>query len=46
MVGVGPGSSEQDYAAADIMTDNALLQDAQEGIAAFLEKRKPAWRGE
>jgi enoyl-CoA hydratase/carnithine racemase len=32
--------------AAGVMTDNALRHDAQEGIAAFLEKRRPEWRGE
>ena len=29
-----------------VMTDNALAQDAQEGMTAFLEKRAPVWRGE
>ncbi len=29
-----------------VMTDNALRRDAQEGIAAFLQKRRPAWTGE
>ena len=29
--------------AVDVMTDNALRPDAQEGIAAFLQKRKPSW---
>jgi enoyl-CoA hydratase/carnithine racemase len=29
--------------ATDIITANALLPDAQEGIAAFLEKRPPSW---
>lgn len=33
-----------DYA-KEIMTMNALAQDAQEGITAFLEKRTPAWCG-
>lgn len=32
-------------AAAEIMTANALRPDAQEGIAAFLAKRKPVWEG-
>lgn len=32
--------------ATDVMTDNALRQDAQEGISAFLEKRAPRWSGE
>jgi enoyl-CoA hydratase/carnithine racemase len=31
------------HRATDIMTGNALRHDAQEGIAAFLEKRRPAW---
>ncbi|HVM63450.1 MAG TPA: enoyl-CoA hydratase [Acidimicrobiales bacterium] len=30
---------------AVVMTDNALAQDAQEGMAAFLDKRDPVWRG-
>jgi enoyl-CoA hydratase/carnithine racemase len=29
-----------------VMTDNALAHDAQEGMSAFLEKRDPVWRGE
>jgi enoyl-CoA hydratase/carnithine racemase len=28
-----------------VMADNALADDAQEGISAFLEKRAPTWRG-
>ncbi len=28
-----------------VMTHNALADDAQEGITAFIEKRAPAWRG-
>jgi enoyl-CoA hydratase/carnithine racemase len=31
--------------AKEIMTVNAMAEDAQEGIGAFLEKRKPCWRG-
>jgi enoyl-CoA hydratase/carnithine racemase len=29
-----------------VMTENALADDAQEGMTAFLEKRAPVWRGE
>jgi enoyl-CoA hydratase/carnithine racemase len=32
--------------ATDVMTDNALRRDAQEGMRAFLEKRRPGWTGE
>lgn len=36
----------QAYAyAKEVMSLNALAADAQEGICAFLEKRKPAWKG-
>jgi enoyl-CoA hydratase/carnithine racemase len=31
--------------AKEVMTTNALAQDAQEGISAFLEKRTPCWAG-
>ena len=34
-----------DYAAS-VMTENMLARDAEEGIGAFLEKRKPEWTGE
>jgi enoyl-CoA hydratase/carnithine racemase len=32
--------------AVAVMTDNALRGDAQEGMGAFLEKRRPRWTGE
>jgi enoyl-CoA hydratase/carnithine racemase len=32
--------------ATDVMIDNALRADAQEGIQAFLQKRRPTWTGE
>jgi enoyl-CoA hydratase/carnithine racemase len=31
--------------ATQVMTDNALCADAQEGFRAFLEKRRPIWTG-
>lgn len=31
--------------ATDVMTLNLLAEDAQNGITAFLEKRKPTWKG-
>jgi enoyl-CoA hydratase/carnithine racemase len=31
--------------AKEIMSMNAMAEDAQEGIGAFLEKRTPCWRG-
>ena len=30
--------------ASEIMTENMLALDAKEGIAAFIEKRKPSWK--
>lgn len=30
--------------ATDVMTENSVCHDAQEGISAFLEKRKPQWQ--
>jgi hypothetical protein len=32
--------------ATAVMTDNALRRDAQEGMTAFLHKRRPEWAGE
>jgi enoyl-CoA hydratase/carnithine racemase len=29
----------------DVMSGNACAQDAQEGMSAFLQKRKPTWSG-
>lgn len=34
-----------DYA-AKVMVENMLARDAEEGIGAFVEKRKPEWTGE
>ncbi len=31
---------------AQAIAENAVTEDGQEGIRAFLEKRKPVWRGE
>jgi len=36
---------EDAYAyAREVMSNNALAADAQEGMGAFLEKRKPTWQ--
>jgi enoyl-CoA hydratase/carnithine racemase len=41
-----PLAENEAYArAVEVMTKNAVMRDAQEGIAAFLEKRKPQWEG-
>jgi enoyl-CoA hydratase/carnithine racemase len=32
--------------AACVMTQNALTRDAQEGMSAFVQKRRPQWTGE
>lgn len=29
----------------EVMTDNAMSADAREGIEAFLQKRRPSWKG-
>ena len=31
--------------AREVMTKNAMAADAQEGMAAFLEKRRACWSG-
>lgn len=43
--GLGLGEPDAYNRAVDVMTENALLADAQEGIAAFLQKRRPRWTG-
>jgi enoyl-CoA hydratase/carnithine racemase len=54
VVGIGKGAFyrqvempvEQAYAyTKEIMSFNASFADAQEGMCAFLEKRKPKWKG-
>ncbi|MEJ2027939.1 MAG: enoyl-CoA hydratase-related protein, partial [Limibacillus sp.] len=30
--------------ASHVMVENMMIQDAQEGIGAFIEKRQPAWQ--
>jgi enoyl-CoA hydratase/carnithine racemase len=32
--------------AAEVMTENMMARDAEEGISAFIEKRAPKWRDE
>jgi enoyl-CoA hydratase/carnithine racemase len=29
--------------ASQVMTENMMARDAEEGICAFIEKRKPSW---
>ncbi|ANK85232.1 MULTISPECIES: enoyl-CoA hydratase [unclassified Rhizobium] len=40
-----PVEAAYDYA-SKVMVENMLTPDAQEGIGAFLGKRKPEWKGE
>jgi enoyl-CoA hydratase/carnithine racemase len=42
----GLGLAEAYDAASRVMIDNMLAHDAEEGIAAFIGKRKPQWTGE
>jgi enoyl-CoA hydratase/carnithine racemase len=37
-------SEAYDYA-SKVMVENMMARDAEEGISAFLEKRKPKWTG-
>jgi enoyl-CoA hydratase/carnithine racemase len=30
--------------AAEVMTENMMARDAEEGIGAFIEKREPKWQ--
>jgi enoyl-CoA hydratase/carnithine racemase len=39
-----PLAAAYDYA-ANVMVENMLARDAEEGIGAFLEKREPKWQG-
>ena len=39
-----PLAQAYDYA-AQVMTENMLARDAEEGIDAFIEKRPPVWQG-
>jgi len=32
--------------AAEVMTENLMARDAEEGMCAFIEKREPTWRDE
>jgi enoyl-CoA hydratase/carnithine racemase len=38
--------AEAYHYAAEVMTENMMARDAEEGIGAFIEKRKPKWQDE
>jgi enoyl-CoA hydratase/carnithine racemase len=37
------GLAEAYSYASEVMTENMMARDAEEGICAFIEKRKPTW---
>jgi enoyl-CoA hydratase/carnithine racemase len=37
------GLAEAYAYASEVMTENMMARDAEEGICAFIEKRKPTW---
>ncbi len=39
------GLAEAYAYASQVMVDNMMARDAEEGISAFLEKRTPEWKG-
>jgi enoyl-CoA hydratase/carnithine racemase len=41
----GLGLAEAYQSASSVMVENMLARDAEEGIAAFIGKRKPVWTG-
>ena len=41
---VNMADSQAYHYAKEVISSNAVMADAQEGMAAFLEKRKPVWR--
>jgi enoyl-CoA hydratase/carnithine racemase len=43
---IDAGQDEAYELMSETMAENAMTSDAQEGMSAFLEKRRPTWRGE